>query len=130
MTRKGKLTEQERRALGLPPCSKCGRYNIDGQDCDVARACERRRHLAMRGMIIANLLDEDEKLSVGLALAHWVERGTDGRSALRKLRTLLTALQAAYAADAEQLAVSPSAARKAWRTRRARANDDRNTAQA
>jgi hypothetical protein len=78
----------------------------------------------MRGRIIAGLLDADERLAVGLALAHWIERGTDGRSALRKVKTLLTAI-AAYEADADQQAVTASAAaRKAWRTRRARVNHD------
>jgi hypothetical protein len=99
-TRKGKLNEQERRALGVPPCTRCGRYNIDGEDCEVARVCERRRNVAMRGRIIAGLLDPDERLAVGLALAHWFERGSDGRRALRKLKTLLTAI-AAYEAAAE-----------------------------
>ena len=60
---------------------------------------------AMRGRTIASLLDPDERLAVGLALAHWIERGTDGRHSLRKLKTLLTAI-AAYDTGAEQQANS------------------------
>lgn len=80
--------------------------------------------VAMRGRIIAGLLDPDERLAVGLALAHWIERGTDGRQSLRKMKILLTAI-AAYDTGAEQQSVMASAAaRKAWRTRRARTSHD------
>ena len=64
--------------------------------------------VAMRGRTIASLLDPDERLAVGLALAHWIERGTDGRHSLRKLKILLTAI-AAYDTGARQSVMAAAA---------------------
>ena len=55
---------------------------------------KRKRTEQERRALIAGLLDEDERLAVGLALAHWLERGTDGRRALRKVKALVAALAA------------------------------------